>query len=109
MATLLTLDNTCRNDGTYVLIAAGEIDMSNIAEFNEGLAAAISESAGSGDPLTLDLSAVTYLDSTAITALFSEADHIAILAHPHLMDIFAVSGLTELVAIESAPLATDPS
>lgn len=109
MATLLTLDNTCRNDGTYVLIAAGEIDMSNIAEFNEGLAAAIRESAGSGDPLTLDLSAVTYLDSTAITALFSEADHIAILAHPHLMDIFAVSGLTELVAIESAPLATDPS
>ncbi|WP_396928949.1 STAS domain-containing protein [Mycolicibacterium sp.] len=103
MATPLTLDSVRRNDGTFALTAAGEIDMSNIAAFNDGLAAAISESAGSGTALTVDLSAVGYLDSTAITALFSNADHIAILAHPHLMDVFSVSGLTELVNIEAAP------
>lgn len=104
MATPLTLDSARRNDGTFVLTAAGEIDMSNIAAFNDSLAAAISESAGSGTALTVDLSAVGYLDSTAITALFSNADHIAILAHPpHLMDVFSVSGLTELVTIEAAP------
>jgi anti-anti-sigma factor len=109
MATLLTLDSARRHDGTFVLVAAGEIDMSNIAAFNDGLAAAIDESACSGGRLTLDLSAVTYLDSTAITALFSKADDITIVAHPHLMDVFTVSGLTELITVEPAPLATEPS
>ncbi|AKK27921.1 STAS domain-containing protein [Mycobacterium sp. EPa45] len=103
MATPLTLDSACRSDGTFVLTAVGEIDMSNVAAFNEGLTAAITESAGGDARLTVDLSAVKYLDSTAITTLFSNADRIAILAHPHLMDVFTVSGLTELVTIEPAP------
>ena len=108
MATSLRLDSTCRDNGTYVLAATGEIDMSNIVAFDEGLAAAISESANSAAALTLDLSAVTYLDSTAITTLFREADHIAIVAHAHLMDAFSVSGLTELVTIEFAPPTPEP-
>lgn len=106
MSTSLTLDSSLRPDGRHVLVATGEIDMSNIGAFNEGLVAAISGSSGSGRPLILDLSAVTYLDSTAITALFSEAEHISIVAHPHLMDVFTVSGLTELTSVEPAPLAT---
>jgi anti-anti-sigma factor len=107
MATSLTLNSARRNDGKFVLTAAGEIDLSNIDVFNEGLAAAISESAESEKPLTVDLSAVTYLDSAAITALFNRADGIDIIAHPHLMDVFTVSGLTELTTIEPAPLTTE--
>ena len=108
MSTSLTLASSLRPDGTHVLVAAGEIDMSNIEAFNEGLAAAISGSGGSETTLILDLSTVTYLDSTAITALFDNADHISIVAHPHLMDVFTVSGLTELIDVEPAPLAAEP-
>ncbi|WP_445166127.1 STAS domain-containing protein [Mycolicibacterium sp. Dal123E01] len=104
MATSLNLDIVSRDDGAFSLVAAGEIDMSNIEAFNEGLDAGIRESAGSGTTLTVDLGAVTYLDSTAITALFGKADRIDIVAHPHLMDVLAVSGLAEVVAIEPAPL-----
>lgn len=106
MATSLTLDSACRDDGTFVLFAAGEIDMSNVEAFNEGLSAAIAESDGSGQKLTVDLTAVSYLDSTAISALFSRAGLIDIIAHPHLMDVFQVSGLTELVSIEPASRST---
>lgn len=107
MATSLTLDSTRSNDGTFVLAVAGEIDMSNVETFDEGLAAAIADSGGSGQRLTVDLSAVQYLDSTAISALFSRADRIDIIAHPHLMGVFRVSGLTELVSIEPASSSTE--
>jgi anti-anti-sigma regulatory factor len=53
--------------------------------------------------LTVDLSAVEYLDSAAINALFRRADHIDLIAHPALMPVLAISGLSELVTIESAP------
>ncbi|MCX8565206.1 STAS domain-containing protein [Mycolicibacterium mucogenicum] len=107
MATPLTLDSAYRDDGTFVLVVAGEIDMSNVEAFSEGLTAAIAECGGSGDNLTVDLSAVKYLDSTAISALFSRAGRIDIVAHPHLMGVFRVSGLTELVSIEAASLSTE--
>jgi anti-anti-sigma factor len=103
MFTSLTLDTAHRNDGKLVLIAAGEIDLSNIEEFDHALSAATTEAVGSGATLTVDLSAVEYLDSSAINALFMRADHIDVIAHPILMPILAISGLSELVIIESAP------
>ncbi|MUL79610.1 STAS domain-containing protein [Mycolicibacterium sp. CBMA 226] len=107
MATPLTLDSACRDDGTFVLVVAGEIDMSNVEEFSEALTAGIAECGGIGPRLTVDLSAVKYLDSTAISALFSRADRIDIVAHPYLMGVFRISGLTELVSIEPASLSTE--
>jgi anti-anti-sigma factor len=103
MSTLLTLDTAHRNDGKLILIAAGEIDLSNIEAFDQALTSATTEAVGSGVTLTVDLSAVEYLDSSAINALFSRADHIDLIAHPILMPILAISGLSELVTIESAP------
>jgi len=82
--------------------AAGEIDLSNVDAFNQALTTAITEAAGSGGRLTVDLSAVEYLDSAAVNALFTRADHIHLIAHPLLMSIFAISGLTELVTVERA-------
>ena len=103
MPTSLTLDTVRGDDGKLVLIAAGEIDLSNIDTFTQALTTAITETASSGGTLTVDLSAVEYLDSAAINALFARADHIHLIAHPLLMSILSISGLTELVTIELAP------
>ena len=102
MNTLLTLDTARRTDGKLVLIAAGEIDLSNIDAFNEALSSATTELGSGGETLTVDLSAVEYLDSAAVNALFACADHIDLVAHPLLMSIFTISGLAELVTIEPA-------
>ncbi|OBG30531.1 STAS domain-containing protein [Mycobacterium sp. 852002-51057_SCH5723018] len=99
MATSLTLDTT-RNNGRVVLVATGEIDLSNIDAFNQALTTASTEAAGGGKTLTVDLSAVEYLDSAAISALFARAEDIRLIAHPLLMPILTVSGVTELVTVE---------
>jgi anti-anti-sigma factor len=104
MATSLTLDTT-RHDERVVLVAAGEIDLSNIDAFNNALTTATSEAADGDNSVTVDLSAVEYLDSAAINALFARADHINLIAHPLLMPILTISGLTELVAVEPASSA----
>ncbi|MGD1109967.1 MAG: STAS domain-containing protein [Mycobacterium sp.] len=103
MSTSLTLDTAHRNDGKLILIAAGEIDLSNIEAFDHALSTATTEAVSTGVTLTVDLSAVEYLDSAAINALFRRADHIDLIAHPALMPVLAISGLSELVTIESAP------
>ena len=102
MPTSLTLDTVRCNDGKLMLIAAGEIDLSNIDAFNQALTTAVAELAGSGGKLTVDLSAVEYLDSSAINALAARADHINLIAHPVLMSVLTISGLAELVTIEPA-------
>ena len=103
MATLLTLDTARCNDGKLVLTAAGEIDLSNIDAFSQALTTAITENAGSGETLTVDLSAVEYLDSAAINVLFPHAEHLHLIVHPLLIRVFTISGLNELTTIEPAP------
>jgi len=108
MTTPLTVASVRRNDGEHVLVAAGEIDLSNIDAFRQALAAATDEAAGSGRSLAVDLSAVEYLDSAAISALFACADHISgLTAHTLLMSPLTISGLTELVTVEEVPQASD--
>lgn len=105
MATSLTLGTSRRQDGTLVLTAVGEIDLSNLDEFTEALAVSTIEAANGGGLLTVDLSAVEYLDSSAINALCARAVHIHLVAHPLLISILTVSGLTELITVELAPVA----
>lgn len=100
--TALILQTARRNDGKLALIATGEIDLSNIDSFTEALTTAITENADSGETLTVDLSAVEYLDSAAINALLARAEHIHLIAHRILIPVLTVSGLTELVTVESA-------
>ncbi len=101
MTTSLTLDTARGNDGKLTLSAVGEIDLSNIDAFNQALTAA-REAASGGEMLTVDLSAVEYLDSSAINVLFANSEHIDLVAHPLLMPILAISGLSQLVTVEPA-------
>lgn len=95
MTTPLTLSTDRQDDGTLVLTATGEIDLSNIASFTKALA----DATASG-PVTVDLRGVEYLDSGGINALFTHADHISLVANPMLMPLLTVSGLPELVTVE---------
>jgi HptB-dependent secretion and biofilm anti anti-sigma factor len=99
MSTPLTVRIERSADGRLVLLAAGEIDASNAADFAEALNAGAADGA---DTLTVDLSAVDYLDSAAINALVPHAESLQIIANPLLMRVLLVSGLTELAKVRSA-------
>lgn len=102
MTTPLTIDTARGGDGNFVLVAEGEIDMSNIDAFSRALASAATEAAGDDAALLVDLSAVEYLDSAAINTLAAHAHSIKLVAHPILMPVLRVSGLAELTTIEPA-------
>jgi anti-anti-sigma factor len=107
MPSSLTLETGRSGDGELVLTATGEIDLSNVDTFDHALTTAVAETAEGGGTLTVDLSGVEYLDSAAVNALFPHADHIRLIAHPFLIRVFGVSGLSELAAVEPAPRRFD--
>jgi anti-sigma B factor antagonist len=103
MATPLTLNTDRGVDGTPRVTAAGEIDISNIHVFTEALTTA---SEGSRRPITVDMSAVKYLDSAGINVLFKHADEIDrlhLIVHPFLMRVLTITGLSEIANVQPAP------
>jgi anti-anti-sigma factor len=96
MTTPLTLTTDSGPDGAPVLTAAGEIDLSNAETFANTLAEAVR----AGDRLTVDLTAVEYLDSAGLAALFAQAERIQVVIGPLLAPLLEVSGLAELTAIQ---------
>jgi anti-anti-sigma factor len=106
MATPLTLSTERGADGTPRVTAVGEIDLSNIDVFTEALTRA---SAGTRRPITVDLSAVKYLDSAGINALFhhaDEVDRLHLIVHPFLLRVLTISGLGDIATVEPAPAAS---
>ena len=102
MPTQLSFDVVAAAGGLR-LVAAGEIDLSNIGAFRQALADVTAEATRSGAPLTVDLAGVGYLDSAAINVLYAAADDIAaIVAPPLLMTTLRVSGLAEIVTVDMA-------
>jgi len=103
MATPLSLTADLGADGTPRVTAAGEIDLSNINAFTDALETA---SAGTPGPITVDLSAVKYLDSAGINALFDHADQVDdlhLIVHPLLIRVLTISGLTKIANVEAGP------
>ena len=101
MATPLQLSTDRRGDGRLVLVAVGELDLSNVDVFSSALRDA---AAGTdGTPLLVDLGAIEYLDSGAINVLFDHADSIDLVVNPMLLPVLTVSGLTEVVTVKPAP------
>ncbi|KUH40379.1 MULTISPECIES: STAS domain-containing protein [Streptomyces] len=95
MTTPLSLAPGRRPDGTALLTAVGEIDMSNA----DALAAALDTAHG---PVVLDLTEVGYLDSAGLNVLFSRADRLELVTGPLLAPVLAVSGLAELTIVRQA-------
>ncbi|GFG50280.1 anti-anti-sigma factor [Mycolicibacterium agri] len=100
MAAPLRIDIDSRGDGTVVLTATGEIDLSNINVFTEALSAAARDNDGAS--LTVDLRGVEYLDSGAINVLFAHADRIHVIVNPILMPVLRISGLADVGSVEAA-------
>jgi anti-anti-sigma factor len=92
MATPLTIAVVRRDASTVVLKARGEIDLSNIDTFAAALV----------DATVVDLSGVEYIDSGGINALFANAVHIHVIANPILLPVLKISGLADVVSVESA-------
>jgi anti-sigma B factor antagonist len=95
MTVSLSLTPVRRPDGSPVLEAVGEIDMSNVDAF----AAALDQGITSATPLIVDLSAVEYLDSAGLTVLFARAEQIELIANPLLGPLLTISGLTRITQV----------
>ena len=94
MATRLELGTERGADGIPVVTAAGEIDMSNADKFRD----ALSRAAPEGDRFVVDLTAVEYLDSAGIHALFAHASRIRVIASPLLAPVLTISGLSDITS-----------
>ncbi|MFJ6698348.1 STAS domain-containing protein [Streptomyces sp. NPDC091272] len=113
MTTPLTLTPGRYPDGTALLKAVGEIDMSNSGALADALESA-GPPAGAGVPtgtsgvvgaaqrLVLDLTDVGYLDSAGLSVLFAHAHHVELVAAPLLAPVLAISGLADLTTIHDA-------
>ena len=97
----MTLDLSAQqgDDGSTVLTAAGEIDMSNAASFRD----ALSQAGADGADFTVDLTRVVYLDSAGLTALLPYASRIRIIATALLAPVLAVFGLDPVTTVVAAP------
>ncbi|MGE2720290.1 STAS domain-containing protein [Mycolicibacterium celeriflavum] len=103
MPTPLRLRTDRRSDGTVVVAATGELDLSNVDAFTDALAAAAGRRDQDGRRLTVDLTAVEYLDSAAINALFDNAAQVRrIVANPILMSVLTISGLASVAEVQAA-------
>lgn len=98
MATPLSIATDRRDDGTVVVTATGEIDMSNVDSF----AGALSTVKSDGEATTVDLSGVEYLDSGAINVLFAHAEGMRLIANPILLPVLTISGLADVATVERA-------
>lgn len=101
MPTSLILETARRGDGTLVLRAAGELDLSNVDAFTHALEDALT-ARGNSEPVTVDFRDVGYLDSGAINTLFSFHDQIQLIANRVLMPVLTVSGLADEIAVRPA-------
>ena len=110
VTTPLALNTNRGDDGTLVLSAAGELDLSNVGTFvqamNEAINQATDPAGGTEATVTLDFSGIEYLDSSAINVLFTHAGRIrGLVINPLLTSIVTVSGLNEILTVEPPPSA----
>ncbi|GIF21787.1 anti-anti-sigma factor [Actinoplanes tereljensis] len=100
MSTALTFTTGRHTDGAVVLAATGEIDMSNADAFAAALTGARKQAAQA--PIIVDLTAVEYLDSAGLAALFPHIEQVTLLASPLLAPVLTVAGLADLTTVRDA-------
>ncbi|NJP48120.1 STAS domain-containing protein [Actinacidiphila epipremni] len=96
MTTPLTFTSYVRADGVSVLVATGEVDLSNSADFAAATDAAL---AGAAGRLLVDLRGVEYLDSAGLNELLIRAGRLEIVAGTLLAPLLTISGITELTTV----------
>ncbi|AQT80039.1 anti-anti-sigma factor [Mycolicibacterium litorale] len=81
------------------VVAAGDIDLANVTEFQDVMAKAAAGSA----TLTVDLSEVTYCDSAAVRALFAvaAASELTMIVAPEgpIRTLLGISGLDRVATV----------
>ena len=106
MSTALDLSAHQRPDGSWVVTAAGEIDMSNAGVLAGCLTQAGAKAEEGRGCLLVNLRAVEYLDTAGLTTLFADAPGIELIASPLLAPVLTISGLCDLVTVHG--LGGDP-
>ena len=95
-------------DGTPVLSVRGEVDVSTAPELRERLLA-LADRAG-GTIAVVDLSAVSFVDSTALGVLVSGVKRLRsgggdlrlVVTQPRIAKVFEITGLTDVFKIYSS-------
>ena len=82
-----------------IVVVTGDLDLANIGEFEDAMAAALD-----GSPeLTVDLTGVSYCDSSAVRALFSLAatTRLTMVVKPdgHINTLLGISGLDRVATV----------
>ncbi len=95
MTTRLNLSTRRGSDGTPVVTAVGEIDLSNADSFRD----ALGQAAPDGGRFVVDLTAVQYLDSAGLTVLFAHLSRIQLIASPLLAPVLTISGLAGITSV----------
>jgi anti-sigma B factor antagonist len=95
MATALELFQGQDADGTTIVTARGEIDMSNAASFR----AALGRAAPDADHFIVDLTAVKYLDSAGLTVLLEYLPRLQLIVNPLIEPILTMSGLRAITTV----------
>lgn len=98
MTTPLHITTGREPDGTPILKAVGEIDMTNAAT----LATALDDNSGR---VVIDLTEVEYLDSAGLNVLFAHADRIDVIATPLIGRVITISGLPTLANVRGLAAA----
>jgi anti-anti-sigma factor len=98
VATPLELSTRRGPDGTPVVTAIGEIDMSNADRFRT----ALSQAAADHGRLVVDLTGVQYLDSAGVHALFAYTPGLELIVSPLLAPVLAISGLSDITSVRES-------
>jgi anti-anti-sigma factor len=110
VTTQLAVNTDRRDDGTFVLIAAGELDLSNVEAFTRALTDAIDVASRAAAAITVDFSDIEYMDSSGINVLFTHAGRIrGLIINPLLSSVVTYSGLNELVPVEQPARRLPPN
>jgi anti-sigma B factor antagonist len=87
------------DDVTPAVVASGDIDLANVADFSDAMAKA----ANGSTALTVDLTEVNYCDSAAVRALFAVAATteltMILAATGPLKTLLGISGLDRVAAV----------